>query len=100
YPPQPGPPPTPRTLGASFDLADWPARGLRPLDPPLTALGPGNPTFAANVPVVQNVLNFPDPLTDVPVGLLSYAVYGWYADPTLDPLFADGPSGWRTEADR
>ena len=105
YPPQPDDPLSKATgatiLGASYALAGWPPpSGVgQTLEPPLTAVGPGNPTFAANVPGVDNVLSFADPLTDVAPGELTYSVYGWYAELTLDPMFGPGPDGWQTMAD-
>jgi hypothetical protein len=78
------------TLGAAYELSHWPPKvdAGKTLDPPLTALGPGDPSFAANVPRVQNVLSFADALKDVVPGSVTYSVYGWYAAERDDPLAA------------
>ena len=71
-----------------------------PLQPPLTAIGPGDPSFAAFQPGAHNVMAFNDPLTDVPAATLTYWVAGWYAQPSLDPLcFAGNGAGWMTRDD-
>lgn len=82
----------PTSLGKCWPLADWPGEAALPpgLNPPLTAVGLGDPTFAAYVPNVQHVLAFYDPLTDVSTGELCYTVCGWYAGQATDPL-----SGWQ-----
>jgi len=55
---------------------------------PLTALGNGDPAWAAYYDNVVNRLAFYDPLSDTPApqGPLAYLVCGWYTDPSLDPL--------------
>ncbi|MGH9057142.1 MAG: hypothetical protein ACRDYY_14965 [Acidimicrobiales bacterium] len=56
---------------------------------PLTALGHGDPAWAAYYDNVVNRLAFHDPLsTDTPAGTLAYLVCGWYSDPTQDLLAA------------
>jgi hypothetical protein len=89
---------TPTTLGMCWELSAWPGEAaLAPgLQPPLTALGPGNPSFAAYVPNVQHVLAFHDPLTGVSPAALSYLLIGWYAGHAPDPLEA---VGWQTADD-
>ncbi|HUJ64914.1 MAG TPA: hypothetical protein VLX59_05230, partial [Acidimicrobiales bacterium] len=55
----------------------------------LTALGHGDPAWAAYYDNVVNRLAFHDPLSsDTPAGALAYLVCGWYSDPTEDPLAA------------
>jgi hypothetical protein len=55
----------------------------------LTALGHGDPAWAAYFDNVENRLAFHDPLsTDTPAGALAYLVCGWYSDPSDDPLAA------------
>ncbi|MFI5909944.1 hypothetical protein [Dactylosporangium sp. NPDC051541] len=84
-------------VGRWWPLAEFPgeaALGPSPLPGPLTAVGPGDATFAAFTPNVPLVLSFADPLTGVDAGPVTYGVYGWYADPGQDPL-----DGWRTVAD-
>jgi IPT/TIG domain len=55
---------------------------------PLTALGHGDPAWAAYYDNVVNRLAFYDPLSDTPApqGPLAYLVCGWYTDASLDPL--------------
>ena len=55
----------------------------------LTALGHGDPAWAAYYDNVMNRLAFHDPLSaDAPTGALAYLVCGWYSDPSQDPLAA------------
>ena len=56
---------------------------------PLTAVGWGEPSFAAFYPNCRSIFGFHD---DIHAGVQSYCydVYGWYADPKSDPL-ADAP---------
>lgn len=89
-------------LGRTWPLAAWPGeKAIEPylLKPRLTAVGPGDATFAAFAPNVRDVLAVADPLTGVGEGPVSYALYGWYGDPASDPLYgatAYGPQGWQT----
>lgn len=89
--------PTQTLLGhkvAIGDAAPWqePA-GTSPVL--LQAVAEGNPSFAAYQPFNQNVFSIHDDLTtqDVPDGLLSYEVIGWYSDPAADIL-----AGWDATA--
>ena len=87
------------TLGRCWELPDWPGEAALPpgLQPPLTALGAGDPSFAAFAPNVQHILSFHDPLLGVAPGPVSYLLVGWYAGQAPDPL---GPqSGWATAED-
>jgi hypothetical protein len=90
----------PTTLGMCWPLADWPGEANLPpgLDPPLTAIGLGNPTFAAYLPNIQHIFAFFDPLAGVGPGYVSYAVCGWYAGQAVDPASgpAHGAAGWQT----
>jgi hypothetical protein len=52
---------------------------------PMTAMGHGDPAWAAYYDNVVNRLGFHDPAGDV-TGRVAYLVCGWYADPALDPL--------------
>lgn len=52
----------------------------------LTAVGTGDPAYAAYYDNVQNVLGFHDALTGVTAGPLTYVVMGWYSQPEDDPL--------------
>jgi hypothetical protein len=77
--------------GKCFDGEDWqegpnPAYKLK-----LTALGYGDPAFAAYYPACKSMLGFHDALTDVADGTeLTYMVLGWYSDPAKDPLYNGG----------
>jgi hypothetical protein len=90
------------TLGRSWPLADWPGEAAledATLARPLSAVGPGDATYAAYVPNVSSVFAFADPLTGLSRGPVSYEVLGWYSDARLDPLYgfeAYGPDGWPT----
>jgi hypothetical protein len=88
------------TLGMCWPLASWPGEAALPagLEPPLTALGPGDPNFAAYLPNVQHVFAFHDPLVNVNPGPVSYAVAGWYGGKVTDPMTgpALGAAGWQT----
>lgn len=72
----------------------------------LTAVGWGEPSFAAYYPNCREVFGFHDRLSGVPAGALSYFVVGWHAVAGDDPLRSvpSPPSmkdlaalGWRTE---
>ncbi len=53
----------------------------------LTAIGPGDITFASYQPYVENVFSIHDQLTDVAAqDTLSYLVIGWYSDVRKDIL--------------
>ncbi len=61
----------------------------------LTAIGPGDPAFAAFTGSCQNVFAFNDDFSDNPHLLnpanqigLTYLVAGWYSNPEADPLYA------------
>ena len=59
------------------------------LEPPITSVGLGNPSFSAYYPACRGILGFYDPLDGVPEGSrLSYLITGWYSDPKHDPLSA------------
>jgi len=78
-----------RFLGrsCSFDQgAPLPEAGREYLSP-LTAVMPGNPTFAAYYPGCRNVFGFHDSLSDVQgEAEICYLVCGWYESPEQDPL--------------
>lgn len=90
------------SLGRTWPLADWPGEAEareHALDPPLTAVGPGDATYAAFAANVRDVLAVADPLAGVGYGPISYSLYGWYGNPGTDPLYgaaAYGPPGWQT----
>lgn len=73
-------------VGKSFDYASWaerqPAYRL-----PLTAIGYGDPAFAAYYPACKSLLGFHDPLSDIDEETsFAYVVAGWYSDPAQDIL--------------
>ncbi len=53
---------------------------------PLTAVGHGDPAWAAYYENVVNRLGFYDDLAGVESGPIAYLVCGWYSDPKADPL--------------
>ncbi len=70
------------------ELDQWMETGPSP-DPvkkSLTALGHGDPAWAAYYENVVNRLGFYDSLAGIKTGPLAYVVCGWYSDPTADPL--------------
>jgi hypothetical protein len=74
-------------VGRSFDYPDWAEAKHRTARVELTALGYGDPAFAAYYPACRSVLGFHDPLSDVqPDTRLAYLVVGWYSDPAKDIL--------------
>ena len=52
----------------------------------LTAMGHGDPAWAAYYDNVLDRLSFFDDLSDIKLGPIAYMVCGWYSDPLLDPL--------------
>ena len=86
----------PNTLGMCWEASQWPGEAALPagLNPALTALGVGEPTFAAYVPNTQHIFSFYDPLADIASGTIAYTVCGWHAGAALGPL--EGPSAWQT----
>lgn len=99
-----GPAGQPTYVGASQLLAQWGGEGS-PAKLFLQAVGPGDVSFAAFRPNVENVLSFFDdgtdnqgkPLLATPGQTvdLSYFVAGWYSDPGSDPLSgASTPADW------
>ena len=66
----------------------------------LTAIGEGDPAYAAYYDNVKNTLGFYDPLDDVTHGPLTYLVAGWYSDKEGDPLYSPKTrAAWRTKLD-
>ncbi|MGN6276693.1 MAG: hypothetical protein ACTHNP_12305 [Solirubrobacterales bacterium] len=78
-------PPQPSYVGRRFDLAKetWSEPGT---SLGLTALGAGNPAFAAYQPHNNNVLSFVDVLGEADAETFSYQVFGWFAKASEDPL--------------
>lgn len=76
-------------VGRRHELEKWPGKP-HPPHVKLSALGYGDPAFAAFYPLCREILGLHDDLADVG-GLaagtsLTYAVAGWYAQPSQDPL--------------
>ena len=69
-------------------LSQWTEDRSDEPPPPITAMGPGEPTFAVYYENTVNVLAFHDPLTGVGSGPVTYLVAGWYSEPARDPLHA------------
>lgn len=75
-----------RYLGRSYPASEAVKEGGERLQP-LTALGYGEPAFAAFYPGCRNVFGFHDSLSDVSGGMLTYSVIGWYSREKDDPLY-------------
>lgn len=74
-------------VGKSFDYPDWQEGKDQAPRVELTALGYGDPAFAAYYPACKSVLGFHDPLSDVQADTaVAYLVVGWYSDPAKDIL--------------
>ena len=96
-------------LGITVPIADWQGDAVNTTPLFLQAVGPGNISFAAYKPFVENVFSIVD--TNLPAVSsvnysYSYLVIGWYSNPEGDPLtgvstYVDGftPSCWDTQAD-
>lgn len=73
-------------LGESFDYpSNYPPSGGSYLDK-LTAVGPGDPSFAAYYQSSKSVFGFYDPLENQSNASLTYLVIGWYSDSSNDIL--------------
>lgn len=80
-------------LGKALELAEWDDADDGP-PPTLTAVGPGDPLFAASYWSCRNVFALHDPLDDLPIPHpLTYVVAGWWSDPSTGPILGDG--NWR-----
>ncbi|WP_020613358.1 hypothetical protein [Sediminispirochaeta bajacaliforniensis] len=75
-----------RFIGRSYPTEESPAAGDTYLEE-LTAIGPGDSSFAAYYPSCRTVFGFHDKLEDVASGDLTYFVMGYYADEKNDPLY-------------
>lgn len=83
-----------RYMGRSYRLDEEPEEGEYLGG--LTVFGPGDPAFAAYYPNCRGVLGFHDPLEDVPCGVLSYFVAGWYGSGS-DPLAQLDVKAWQSK---
>jgi hypothetical protein len=74
--------------GQRFDYPQWQEGQNKAYKIKLTALGYGDPAFAAYYPACRSVLGFHDAASDVKDDTaLTYLVVGWYSDSREDPLF-------------
>lgn len=79
-------------VGRAFAFADWQETNPKcRLDTALTAIGYGDPTFAAYHPHCHTVFGFSDVWDDPKTmpSSVEYRVMGWYSDTTQDPLAAE-----------
>lgn len=83
-------------LGRAWPYSMWDGANPPLAEQRLTAIGPGDPTFAAAYPNSRSVLGFFDDLSDLPNGgKITYTVAGWYSNPADNPLAgADTPEKW------
>ncbi|HEY8981452.1 MAG TPA: hypothetical protein VIU15_17925 [Streptomyces sp.] len=88
-----------RRLGRKVPLDVWSRSADRSRYlPELTAVGYGEPTFAAQYGNCHSVFGFHDPdYRGVPPKGLGYEVLGWFDDPGQDPATALG-DGWQEAA--
>jgi hypothetical protein len=70
-------------IGRNVQLGSWTESGHAI---GLTAMGPGNPSFAVYQPQCNNVFSFIDPLYGQPDQTLSYLVLGWFSAAANDPF--------------
>lgn len=78
-------------LGKSYDVQSWVSRTDQDSGNLfLQAVGPGNATFAAYQPFMQDVFAYTDPASGLPASgthHYAYLVVGWFSDPAVaDPL--------------
>jgi hypothetical protein len=94
----------PATIGSSSTLAEWLPQWQTGGDSyPLQAVGPGNSSYVAYTANLFNVISFQDTLSDLPTSFssplgylpLTYMVFGWYSDPTADPLAEATADNWQ-----
>lgn len=84
--------------GIAHPLERWTEPGRAPAgQSPLTALGHGDPAWAAYFDNVVDRLAFYDDLAGVTTGPIGYFVSGWYSSSALDPL-ADPMLATRADA--
>ena len=76
-------------LGRQLDLAGWQEDPSAKRIPRLTAIGYGEPAFAAFYPNCHSVFGCYDPdITEANMKGISYQLTGWYSRPEQDPLYA------------
>lgn len=73
-------------VGKDFEYKDW-QEEHNDYRIELTALGYGDPAFAAYYPACRSILGFHDPMSGVEDGdTLAYMVAGWYSNPEKEIL--------------
>jgi archaellum component FlaC len=73
-------------VGNQFEMTRWPGETSAP-SVDITAVGYGDPAFAADYLACKGILGFHDKdLEDLRGVPLTYFVAGWYSDPSKDPL--------------
>jgi hypothetical protein len=92
----------PTRLGDRRTIQAWDEgmgeQGVTSVSPFLRAMGPGNPTFAAFAPGVENVFAFHDDMRGLAATKLTYLVVGWYSQPEImDPLRHLAADAWQCE---
>lgn len=88
-------------IGGATALAAW-TGALTPDGPVLTAVGPGDVSWAVAYDNVAGVFGLFDDVADLPATPLTYQVTGWYADPARDVLYGyptDDPSVWQAQVE-
>ncbi|MEN6374657.1 MAG: hypothetical protein ABFD75_07750 [Smithella sp.] len=75
-------------VGNVYELKNWPGESNEP-QVEITAIGYGDPAFAAYYPACKGILGFHDHyIDDIRENTeLTYMVVGWYSKPSLDPLW-------------
>ena len=87
-------------LGRVMDASQWTGEASPAAEPFLTAVGPGDPTFAACYWNCRGAFALQDDVADIQVAngatvALTYSVVGWYSDPSKGPLAGStDPATW------
>jgi hypothetical protein len=89
-----------RLLGRTLPLAAWRPDGGGERLPRVTAVGYGEPSFAAFYPNCHSVFGFHDgDFTGAPPAGVGYDLLGWYSDPADDVLAGITGDDWRQRLD-
>ncbi len=81
-------------LGRSTEYSKWKEASPGSYLSKLTAVGPGDPAFAAYYPNCKSVFGFHDSLSDFTDGNFTYMVFGWFSNPEHDPLHRVQGQDW------
>lgn len=75
-------------VGKQYEFSQWPGETKVPApNVDITAMGYGDPAFAAYYPACKGILGFHDKdIADLQNANVAYVVVGWYSDPSKDPL--------------